>query len=164
MKKYTLEQIKAMTPIEKMGTTDWEEVPKNEWVFVSDCDNCLREGFYARGVFHRFDKYCEYEFVINIGSEILEFRYCHLEDDELTYKYQKTIEIDWTKVPVDTPVLVWNISELPSKKTNSHFKSFKENKYYCFIEGRTSWTSAYVVSWDNCELAPHVEIKEEWLK
>lgn len=51
--------------------------------------------------------------------------------------------IDWSKVAVDTPIIV---NELPSVELCRYFKEYKDGNVYYFSGGRTSWngiTSEY---------------------
>ena len=46
--------------------------------------------------------------------------------------------VDWSKVAVDTPIIV---NELPSVELRRYFKEYKDGKVYYFSGGRTSWNS-----------------------
>lgn len=46
--------------------------------------------------------------------------------------------VDWSKVAVDTPIIV---NELPSVELRRYFKEYKGGKVYYFSGGRTSWSS-----------------------
>lgn len=46
--------------------------------------------------------------------------------------------VDWSKVAVDTPIIV---NELSSVELRRYFKEYKDNKVYYFSNGRTSWSS-----------------------
>ncbi|WP_370847548.1 hypothetical protein [Dialister invisus] len=64
--------------------------------------------------------------------------------------------IDWTKVPKDTPVLVWN-KEGECKK-RAHFSHYVSTAVVCpfrvFIDGGTSWSKKNVTArYTYCELA-----------
>ena len=65
------------------------------------------------------------------------------------------IEIDWTKVPADTPVYVWDDPD--GRKMIKHFASYdpnnKKGHFLCYIQGKTSWTTAETTHWVYCELA-----------
>lgn len=66
------------------------------------------------------------------------------------------IEIDWTKVPVDTPVLVrHNIIDEPL--TCRYFAKYFPHSnmpFECFANGATSWSSTgKPICWAYCELA-----------
>lgn len=74
--------------------------------------------------------------------------------DQLAIDWDK--DINWAKVPVDTPVIVKN--ELDPNEHRRYFKE-KDEFYITFDEGMTSW-SAYAKEdnyvgepWDICKLA-----------
>ena len=46
--------------------------------------------------------------------------------------------VDWSKVAVDTPIIV---NELFSVEVRRYFKEYKDGKVYYFSGGRTSWSS-----------------------
>ena len=80
----------------------------------------------------------------------------------------KVKEIDWTKVPVDTPVYVRDENDHPWRKR--HFKKFdahnNEYPYRSYDDGRTSWSSdssEQVCGWKQCKLAEGVDCSE-WYK
>lgn len=47
--------------------------------------------------------------------------------------------VDWSKVPVDTPIIVKY--EGVKKPLNRHFSRFSNGNIYYFTDGKTSWTS-----------------------
>lgn len=60
--------------------------------------------------------------------------------------------VDWSKVAVDTPILV---RDLPAGDVRRYFKEYKDGKVYYFSGGRTSWscvTSEYTYA-GNARLA-----------
>ena len=61
-------------------------------------------------------------------------------------------EVDWSKVPVDTPILVSNDNVHWSKR---YFAKYKDEKIYAFYDGKTSWTITYddIRSWNYAKLA-----------
>lgn len=66
----------------------------------------------------------------------------------------KEPEIDWSKVEVDTPILVRNTEKEEWQKR--HFARFKNGKVYAWKYGATSWTAnnEYAVSfWKYAKLA-----------
>lgn len=77
-------------------------------------------------------------------------------------------EIDWTKVPIDTPVYVRDFSIRQWNKRHFH-KFDKDNEfYYCYCDGQTSWTSEeddnnMCIGWRQCKLAEGVDCSE-WYK
>ena len=58
--------------------------------------------------------------------------------------------VDWSEVPVDTKVLVSNDGERWDK---AYFKQYKDGIFYCFSDGRTSWTSIFSKEYKYCKLA-----------
>ena len=79
----------------------------------------------------------------------------------------KEPEIDWNKVPVDTPILITNSSYGHTLKR--HFAKYDNKKIYAYPDGTTSWSfnrdSSQLIVWDE----KSVQIKEgvdcsEWYK
>mgnify|MGYP001152030871 CR=1 FL=1 len=76
---------------------------------------------------------------------------------ELVQEWHKenTLKIDWSKVPVDTPIWVWE-DGYEGSKVKRHFAKF-ENGIYAWNHGMTSWTvekdKCVSTKWDNAELA-----------
>lgn len=61
-------------------------------------------------------------------------------------------EVDWSKVAVDTPVLVKNSGNKNWLKR--YFAKYENKKIYVFKNGRTSWSSdGETLSWDCVKLA-----------
>lgn len=60
-------------------------------------------------------------------------------------------DIDWSKVPVDTPVLVWSSENCPYKR---YFSGIKDGRFSAYADGRTSWssTTGNICSWNHCKL------------
>ncbi len=75
-------------------------------------------------------------------------------------------EIDWSKIPKDTKVLVKNHND--SYWNKEYFNSYSGGKYYTYMEGRTAWSnnSGTLVCWDECKLAevPENEVTAEELQ
>ena len=62
--------------------------------------------------------------------------------------------VDWSKVAVDTPILVRNIKEQEWGKR--YFAFFKDGKVYTWIGGATSWSAdgdKDVLKWEYAKLA-----------
>lgn len=62
--------------------------------------------------------------------------------------------VDWSKVPVDTPIYVREYESHAWEKR--HFALFKNGKVYSWLSGVTSWTAEnkdYVFSWRYAKLA-----------
>lgn len=61
--------------------------------------------------------------------------------------------VDWSKVPVDTPVLISNNKKIWFKR---YFARYEDGKVYCWLNGKTSWTAECEIStghWDYAKLA-----------
>lgn len=68
--------------------------------------------------------------------------------------------IDWTKVPKDTKVLVWDVEgERKKKRYFSHYEAQGTNyPFVVYCEGATSWTgNNEIVGYKYCELFNAVE-------
>lgn len=61
------------------------------------------------------------------------------------------IKTDWSKVPVDTPILVKDNEK--DEWTKAHFAKFEDGYVYSFLLGYTSWTSGSMVNWQYAKLA-----------
>lgn len=62
--------------------------------------------------------------------------------------------VDWSEVPVDTPIKVRNTNE--GMWQYRHFAKYKGGKVYSWCNGKTSWSnvaSHEPVAWDCAELA-----------
>lgn len=71
----------------------------------------------------------------------------------------KEIEIDWDRVPVDTPVLVWDM--FAENKRRRYYAGLKNGRHMAFNGGATNWSSnENTTSWSNCELARGEDIQK----
>lgn len=60
-------------------------------------------------------------------------------------------QIDWSKVPVDTPILVKNSHD--DKWLPRHFAKFEDGVVYAWEDGKTSWSSLTKTDWKYATLA-----------
>ena len=60
-------------------------------------------------------------------------------------------EVDWSKVEVDTPILVKAIDD--SKWKKRYFAQYKDGIVYAWDGGKTSWNKDCVASWKYAKLA-----------
>ena len=73
----------------------------------------------------------------------------------------KEPEIDWNKVPVDTPVYVWNSDSNTYKR---HFAGYANDKIIAFTDGATSWSNdEYKTEWNHAQIKEGVDCSE-WYK
>ncbi|WP_294785699.1 hypothetical protein [uncultured Eubacterium sp.] len=63
--------------------------------------------------------------------------------------------IDWSKVPVDTPIMVKDAENAIWHK--GHFARVIANKVCAWVNGKTSWTTNTVVQWNYAKLAEESE-------
>lgn len=85
---------------------------------------------------------------------------CENRIQEWLDKEHITYEVDWTKVPVDTPVFVDKLSKIGFRR---HFAKYENGRIYVFGGGRTSYTTVLsdVEDYSVVRLAePH----PEWMK
>ena len=69
----------------------------------------------------------------------------------------KEPEIDWSKVEVDTPILVRH--RLDGEWEKRHFAKYENGDVYAWDNGRTSWTVANEIKWKYAKLAESEETK-----
>ena len=67
-------------------------------------------------------------------------------------------EIDWSKITVDTPILVRNSETGDWRKR--YFAKFKDGKVYAWFYGKTSWTSDEISGWEYAKLAEREDSDE----
>lgn len=85
-----------------------------------------------------------YEGCVDCSSPLV---WCNNEEDIKIEDY-----IDWSKVKVDTPILVSDDKsfEYPIK---CHFAKYEDNKIYAFASGCTSWSANRMFVWNYAKLA-----------
>lgn len=60
-------------------------------------------------------------------------------DNWLFSEYEEEPEVDWSKVKVDTPILVKDTEE--EEWAKRYFAKFADGKVYAWMGGATSWTA-----------------------
>lgn len=76
---------------------------------------------------------------------------CHKESKDWLFSEYKEPEVDWSKVKVDTPILVSNYKGYDWVKR--YFAKFEDGKIYVWTNGGTSWTKDSVMVWKYAKLA-----------
>lgn len=71
--------------------------------------------------------------------------------EQPTVDIEPMLPFDWSKVPVDTPILVRDHESALWRK--AHFAKYKNNKIYTWFCGRTSWSGTGMVEWNYAKLA-----------
>ena len=79
------------------------------------------------------------------------WNYAKLTEDE---KECKEPEVDWSKVEVDTPILVRNDGV---KWVKRHFAKYENGLVYTWKDSHTSWTTEDMTEWDYAKLAEDEE-------
>ena len=70
----------------------------------------------------------------------------------------KEPEIDWSKVEVDTPILVRYSEDEDEEWLKRHFAKYENGKVYAWFDGCTSWsTEGHMVIWNYAKLAESEE-------
>ena len=69
----------------------------------------------------------------------------------------KEPEIDWSKVEVDTPILVREYEH--ENWVRRYFAKYEGGKVYVWKNGRTSWTEKFMTPWKFAKLAENEETK-----
>lgn len=101
----------------------------------------------------------------NYKTEGITCIFCGFKPDRCVYdatnwlfsKYKEP-EVDWSKVKVDTPILVRDYES--SEWTKRYFAKFVDGKVYAWSDGATSWTADGewdVTSWNCAKLAESEE-------
>ena len=73
----------------------------------------------------------------------------------------KEREIDWNKVPVDTPIYVWDDGNTYKRYFAGYDKI--NNMIIAFDDGGTSWSSVTTTKWDNAKIKEGIDCSE-WYK
>ena len=67
----------------------------------------------------------------------------------------KEPEVDWSKVEVDTPILVRN-REIDDWEKR-HFAKYEHSEVSTWVGGRTSWNETNMIAWNFAKLAESEE-------
>lgn len=68
------------------------------------------------------------------------------------YKEPEEPEVDWSKVEVDTPILVRQVED--GRWLERHFAKYEGGKVYAWQDGHTSWTAeGCTTAWKCAKLA-----------
>ena len=83
-------------------------------------------------------------------------RKCGEQTKEWLFSEYKEPEVDWSKVKVDTPILVRDYEG--SEWIKRYFAKFADGKVYAWLGGVTSWTAnSNMSSWKYAKLAKSEE-------
>ena len=73
----------------------------------------------------------------------------------------KEREIDWDKVPVDTPIYVWDNGATYKRYFAGYDKTY--NMIIAFDNGGTSWSSITATKWNNAKIKEGIDCSK-WYK
>ena len=74
------------------------------------------------------------------------------------YEEPKEPEVDWSKVEVDTPILVRNSEYATTSWLRRHFAKYENGLVYAWKDSRTSWTANNMTTaWQCAKLAESEE-------
>ena len=131
---------------------DWSKIKVDTPVLVKDREN---EEWKKR-------HFAKYEFgrvhVWNNGStswsacRMYDYKYAKLPEDE---KKCEESEVDWTKVKVDTPILVRDNKD--NKWLKRYFAKYEDDKVYAWLGENTSYDACGVAKWKYAKLAESEE-------
>ena len=135
---------------------DYEE-PETDWSKVEvDTPILVRQGKNGEWLERHFAKYENgdvYAWVDGqtswTGEDKIKWRYAKLPEDE------KKPEIDWSKVKVDTPILVRDIKD--GRWLERYFAKYEDGKVYAWLGENTSYTACDVAKWKYAKLAESEE-------
>lgn len=128
----------------------------NDKVFVKADIITLR---YHRELYQELEYYDEdFKWSSNKKWDIMEIYDC---DNKLIWKRE---EIDWSKIPVDTKVLVKNGEN--GEWNRRYFAGFTNGEVTTFSNGMTSWSTSrsnnpILVSWKYAKLVENKKVKNE---
>ena len=75
------------------------------------------------------------------------------------YEEPKEPKVDWSKVEVDTPILVRQGKN--GTWLERHFAKYENGDVYAWVDGQTSWTGAEKIKWKYAKLAEDAEENKE---
>lgn len=75
------------------------------------------------------------------------------------YEEPEEPETDWSKVVIDTPILVRQGEN--GDWFERHFAKYENGEVYAWVDGQTSWTGADKIKWEYAKLAEGEEEREE---
>ena len=120
-----------------------------------DCMGMMNGILYPCGTI-KSCKYCDF---YDIETKIL----CTENIKKWANSEYKEREIDWNKVPIDTPIYVWDEG---GDIWNRYFAGYdkERNRIRAFDNGCTSWTGGTsVTNWDNAEIKEGIDCSQ-WYK
>ena len=126
---------------------DWSTIPVDTQVLVSDDGENWNKRYFAE--FKNGEVFCYENGTTSWSSELY----------TVGWKYAKLF-LDWSKVPVDTPILVKQHKK--DKWVKRYFAKYEDGIVYAFPEGNTSKTYSLscLLSWEYAILFEESNVEE----
>ena len=105
------------------------------------------------------DKLVACEWTDCVDCEYYKDSECSSKAEEWLFAEYKEPEVDWSKVKVDTPILVRNSKD--GSWNRRYFAGYENGKVYAWKYGRTSWTAMNGSSWEYAKLVESEETEDE---
>ena len=138
----------------KLAEVDWNKIEVDTPILVKDYE----DGEWIKRYFAKYKDGKVYAW--NGGrtgqteSYMTPWNYAKLSEDE---EERKELEVDWSKVNVDTPILV---GEGDGEWVKRYFAEYKDGIVYAWCGGSTSWdANNMMMSWKYAKLAESEETK-----
>ena len=138
----------------KLAEVDWNKIEVDTPILVKDYE----DGEWIKRYFAKYKDGKVYAW--NGGrtgqteSYMTPWNYAKLSEDE---EERKELEVDWSKVNVDTPILV---GEGDGEWVKRYFAEYKDGIVYAWCGGSTSWdANNMMMSWKYAKLAESEESK-----
>ena len=138
----------------KLAEVDWNKIEVDTPILVKDYE----DGEWIKRYFAKYKDGKVYAW--NGGrtgqteSYMTPWNYAKLSEDE---EERKELEVDWSKVNVDTPILV---GEGDGEWVKRYFAEYKDGIVYAWCGGSTSWdANNMMMSWKYAKLAENEETK-----
>ena len=138
----------------KLAEVDWNKIEVDTPILVKDYE----DGEWIKRYFAKYKDGKVYAW--NGGrtgqteSYMTPWKYAKLSEDE---EERKELEVDWSKVNVDTPILV---GEGDGEWVKRYFAEYKDGIVYAWCGGSTSWdANNMMMSWKYAKLAENEETK-----
>ena len=143
----------------KLAEVDWNKIEVDTPILVKDYE----DGEWIKRYFAKYKDGKVYAW--NGGrtgqteSYMTPWNYAKLSEDE---EERKELEVDWSKVEVDTPILVRDNEDTESATVvwlKRYFAEYKDGLVYAWTNGRTSWNEDEMYGWKYAKLAESEETK-----